>query len=58
MVYKIAILHCDQCSREYGDTDEEIKALRFYAKRDGWIYKKMENGSYWDLCPKCAKEEK
>ena len=58
MVHKLVVLHCTQCSREYHERDESVRALRSYAKKEGWVYKKVENGSYWDFCPKCVERNK
>lgn len=52
-------LRCTNCDRvEYKESFDDIGDLLEYSKRDGWIRKKVENGSTWDFCPKCIKEEK
>ena len=51
-------LKCDECGKEYGEADDEnVDFLRELAREDGWEYKKVENGSKWDFCPKCATKD-
>jgi len=51
-------LRCTNCNRvEYKESFDNIDDLLYYSAKDGWIRKKVENGSEWDFCPKCANEE-
>lgn len=50
-------LRCDECGREYKENEEDEEYLRAYAREDGWVYEKVENGSFWDFCPKCRNKE-
>lgn len=38
------------CGGNYGETAKEIREL---AAGQGWVYKKVENGTFWDICPSC-----
>jgi hypothetical protein len=50
--YKI---NCTNCYRYLEDGYEsELECLNA-AEADGWEFRKVPNGSIWELCPKCAK---
>ena len=55
MIIKRFSLKCDNCGRQSNEFNdgESIKEARQINKAEGWSYKKMINGSYWDLCSKC-----
>lgn len=57
-------LTCDSCRNQFYDetegyfpTAESARIIRQHAKECGWTRKRVENGSLWDFCPKCQKEE-
>ena len=62
-VFRSYNLNCTRCS--YGfcdngethyDTEEEVKES---ALRKGWyVDVKVQNGSFWDFCPKCVDKNK
>jgi len=52
-VYSYFRLVCTNCQRDYDETGETITEVRTMAKRKGWVFKKVPNGSYWDFCPTC-----
>ena len=49
---------CDSCNRVDCDGFDEEKALIDHAKSIGWTFSEVQNGSIWDICPKCAEESK
>ena len=56
MIVKIYKLYCTNCGREYKESFDDEKDLLKYSELNGWIRKKVENGSEWDFCPKCKEE--
>ena len=56
--YSVYRLSCTRCGSNYPEQDENLRDLRRYAKQNGWVYKKVENGSMWDFCPRCQQREK
>lgn len=50
-------LACTRCGRQHEDDGESIAEARELGRNCGWIYKKVQNGSYWDFCPRCQKKE-
>ncbi len=56
MITTIHYLYCTQCGKEYEEQDDSILELQLSAKKKGWTYERVENGSYWDFCPKCTPE--
>lgn len=56
-------LACTQCNDQFIDRDGEFtaetaRAVRSLARAKGWIYCKVPNGSYWDICRRCQEREK
>ena len=52
-------LRCSYCDRvEYKESFDDVNDLLEYAAKDGWVRKKVENGSEWDFCPKCVALER
>jgi len=51
------IVHCTRCGREAPEGCETKTGALTNAKADGFIRKKVQNGSYWDFCPKCQQRE-
>jgi hypothetical protein len=57
-VMPLVFLVCTRCRDafrisgyvEYADSAREILAI---ARSQGWVRRKVENGSMWDLCPRC-----
>jgi len=45
-------VHCTSCGSWAGEEESKRGALK-EAKRQGFRRVKVENGSYWDFCPKC-----
>jgi len=56
-VYKHYILSCTNCGIQLEEAGESITEVREFGRDNGWIFKKVQNGSYWDLCPKCKDKE-
>lgn len=59
-VRKHYCLVCTNCNNQYYSdkykqfvVTETAWAVRKYAREDGWIYKRVGNGSYWDFCTRC-----
>lgn len=58
MIIKTFQLRCDCCGDAYLDEgDESEDDLLSHALSLGWDFRKVPNGSIWDLCPKCSKLE-
>lgn len=55
MIIKRFSIQCGNCGQQSNEINdgESIREVRQINKAEGWIYKKMKNRSYWDLCPKC-----
>ena len=52
-VHNCYILHCTQCNQEFNELGESPEEVREFAINHGWkINIKVENGSYWDFCPR------
>lgn len=57
-VRRLFYLACTNCNNQfthidgdhYGETAGEVRML---ARENGWLYKKVKNGSMWDFCPRC-----
>lgn len=50
-------LYCTSCGKEYNESsDESADEVRMWASGDAWTYTKVQNGSYWDFCPRCTHE--
>ena len=58
MILTFYRLYCTECGREYKEPFDDKDDLLFYASQNGWIRKKVENGSEWDFCPKCVEKLK
>ncbi len=58
MIVKTYYLHCTQCGKEFKENDDSITFIRGLAKENGWEYKKVPNGSFWDFCPRCIEYNK
>jgi hypothetical protein len=51
-------LVCTSCNNQfispdgdhYGETGREVLEL---ARAQGWVRRRVENGSMWDFCPRC-----
>ncbi len=56
MIFKLYRLICDNCGREYKEYFDEKDDALIYPHKNGWIRKKVENGSEWDSCPDCIKK--
>lgn len=56
MIYPLYYLICDNCREQFDQTDESKDYLIVNSVYSGWTYKKVPNGSSWDLCPKCSKK--
>ena len=50
-------LVCTNCRRQHDEEGETITEVREFGRDNGWIFKKVPNGSYWDICPKCQEGE-
>lgn len=50
-------LRCTNCGREYYESMDNIDDLLLYSSENGWVRKRVENGSEWDFCPKCIEIE-
>ena len=47
---------CDHCNRrEFSEGDDSYADLSANAQYHGWTFKKVQNGSFWDICPECSK---
>jgi hypothetical protein len=64
MIYKLYRLNCDFCCERNrsvnSHTDEAVsaEALRTSAAVHlGWTQRRVANGSLWDCCPDCQKED-
>lgn len=60
-LHKIYYVTCTDCSNQFtsktGDHHGETpKEVRDQAKVEGWKYTRVQNGSYWDLCPRCQRD--
>jgi len=52
-------LYCTDCGKEYNEpSDESADEVRMWASGDDWTYVKVQNGSYWDFCPRCTYNHK
>jgi hypothetical protein len=51
-------LYCNNCGKEYKESFDDEKDLLEYSALNGWVRKKVENGSEWDFCPKCKEKRK
>ena len=57
MIHKRYRLTCTNCGREYKEFGESAREVRAYARQYRWLYIKVPNGSYWDICPVCRDKE-
>jgi len=49
---------CDNCNRrEHSQGDESEQEAKTEARAKGWEFRKVQNGSIWDLCPECSTRE-
>jgi hypothetical protein len=60
---RLFYLVCCDCSDQFtsrtGDHYAESgKEVREQAKSEGWLYVKVENGSFWDICPRCQRDKR
>ena len=61
MLYRDAgriIFHCDACGDEFvSDRGEDFDSARSWAKLEGWIAHKDEDGDWVHGCPVCGPPE-
>ena len=51
-------LTCDKCRNvENNDGYDNEAELLKNSEKAGWTFRKVQNGSIWDFCPKCSKLE-
>ncbi len=58
MINTYCRLSCTQCGNEFYEESDHATHLRCEAKKSGWQYKKVPNGSFWDFCPQCVNDNK
>lgn len=59
-VHRCVYLTCTNCGNqfisEFGPYGETAMEVRNQASREGWVRKRVKNGSFWDFCKRCWEE--